>query len=372
MGDHEEKKEKEQEKERLGYAQKAPVKEKMISWVILVITFVTFWYMLDIVLLTFVITFVFYRLLVCIQKSLRRRLSVHIPDLLILFLLYSVFIAALVLGSYALMPEVVGQMVEIGNLFMLFDVTSLESILNEKIYAAVVGLDFNSYLGQAGELLVQGITSVSIFGFNLFISLILSFLLILEKHKIRRFGISVSYSRVSFIYTYLMDFGKSFVNTFGTVMQVQVIIATINTCISVICLSVMGFPQVLGLAIMIFCLGLIPVAGVIISLIPLTIIAFNLGGAIKVIEVILMILGIHAFEAYVMNPKLMSTRTNLPVCFIFIILLVAEHYMGAWGLLIGTPIFIFLMSVLEISYVEWKEPKEKKKHRSKTKECDEA
>ena len=339
----------------------APVKEKLISWVIILITFIAFWYMLNIVLLTFVITFVFYRLTTAIQKRLAKRLPFHVPDAIILLLLYTAFITLLVLGSYAYMPEIVGQLVEIGNLFMLFDVTSLEGILNDKIYAAIVGLDFNSYLGEAGQLLVQGITSVSIFGFNLFISLILSFLLILEKHKIRRFGLSISHSRISFIYIYLMDFGKSFVTTFGKVMQVQVIIATINTGISIICLTAMGFSEVMGLGIMIFCLGLIPVAGVIISLIPLTIIAFNLGGILKVAEVVLMILGIHAFEAYVLNPKLMSSRTNLPICFIFIILLVAEHYMGGWGLLIGTPIFIFLMSVLEVNYVEVKPPKKPKK-----------
>ncbi|MDD2484211.1 MAG: AI-2E family transporter [Eubacteriales bacterium] len=326
------------------------VREKMISWIILVVAFVAFWYMLDIVLLTFVITFVFSRLTEMIQKLLKKTLPIPVPNSLILLILYSIFVAALIMGSYAFMPKIVEQMVEIGNIFMRFDVASLKGVINDKIYAAIVDLDFNSYLGQAGQLLVQGITSVSVFGINLFISLILSFLLILEKNKIRRFGHAVAQSRISFIYQYLVFFGKSFVTTFGTVMKVQVMIATINTCISMIVLTILGFPQVLGLGLMIFCLGLIPVAGVIISLIPLSIIAFNLGGFIMVFEVILMILGIHGFEAYILNPKLMSTKTNLPICFVFIILLVAEHYIGVWGLLIGTPIFIFLMTVLEVKY----------------------
>lgn len=336
----------------------APFKEKMISWIIIIIAFVSFWYMLDIVLLTFVITFVFYRLTGFIQRRFQEKTKISIPTPLILVILYAIFITALVLGSYALMPQIVGQLVEIGNLFMIFDVSTLEGVLNDKIYAVIAELDFNSYVGEAGQLLVQGITSVSVFGFNLFISLILSFLLILEKAKIRRFGEAISKSRISFIYVYLMNFGKSFVKTFGTVMQVQIIIATINTILSVICLSILGFPQVMGLGIMIFFLGLIPVAGMVISLIPLSIIAFNLGGMFRVFEVLLMILGIHAIEAYLMNPKLMSTKTNLPVCFVFIILLVAEHYLGAWGLLIGTPIFIFLMSVLEVNYIEPRESKE--------------
>lgn len=339
------------------------VKEKMISWIILLIAFIACWYMLNIVLLTFIITFVFYRLMKASQKVLKKHLPVPIPDVLILTILYAVFVTLLVIASYAFMPMLVEQIVQIGNMFMKFNINSLEPVLNAKVFAAISNLDFTSYFVKAGELLVQGITSISIFGINLFISLILSFLLISEKDKIYQFGQAVAHSRISFIYSYLTFFGRSFVNTFGKVMQVQIIIATINSGISLIVLTLLGFPQVLALGLMIFCLGLIPVAGVIISLIPLSVIAFNLGGPIKVLEVLLMVLGIHAFEAYILNPKLMSSKTNLPICFIFIILLIAEHYMKVWGLLIGTPIFIFLMNIFDVNFV----PPEKKKRRAKPK-----
>jgi predicted PurR-regulated permease PerM len=103
---------------------------------------------------------------------------------------------------------------------------------------------------------------------------------------------------------------------------------------------------------MVFLLGLIPVAGVIISLVPLCLIGFNVGGFKMVVGVIIMIIIIHAIEAYILNPKLMSIRTSLPVCFVFIILLVSEHYLGVWGLLIGVPLFIFLMKSFEVNYQE--------------------
>jgi predicted PurR-regulated permease PerM len=135
-------------------------------------------------------------------------------------------------------------------------------------------------------------------------------------------------------------------------MDVQVMIAFINCVLSAIALSIMGFPQVLGLGIMIFTLGLIPVAGVVISLVPLSIVAFNVGGFTKVLAVLIMILVIHAIEAYILNPKLMSSKTALPVSLVFIILLVAEHYMNVWGLLIGVPLFIFLLNVFEVDYTK--------------------
>jgi HAE1 family hydrophobic/amphiphilic exporter-1 len=62
--------------------------------------------------------------------------------------------------------------------------------------------------------------------------------------------------------------------------------------------------------------------------IPLSIIAFKIGGIVKVIEVLVMIAVLHALESYVLNPKLMSMKTKLPVFLTFIILLIGEHLMG--------------------------------------------
>ena len=54
-----------------------------------------------------------------------------------------------------------------------------------------------------------------------------------------------------------------------------------------------------------------------------------------------------------MNPKLMADKTKLPICFIFIVLIVGEHYLVAWGLLIGVPIFIFLLDIMDIKYIDF-------------------
>ncbi len=61
---------------------------------------------------------------------------------------------------------------------------------------------------------------------------------------------------------------------------------------------------------MIFVLSLIPVAGVIISLVPLCLIAFNIGGLAKVVSVLIMVAVIHCIESYILNPKLMSSKTK--------------------------------------------------------------
>ena len=156
-----------------------------------------------------------------------------------------------------------------------------------------------------------------------------------------------------------MIFGGNFCKTFGKVMKVQLIIALVNSALSMIGLKFIGFEAIVPFGVMIFVLGLIPVAGVIISLFPLCIMAFNIGGIIKIVEVCIMVCVLHAIEAYILNPKLMSAKTRLPVCFVFIILLVGEHYMGVWGLIMGVPIFIFIMSMFDVDYAIVREEKQK-------------
>ncbi|MDD3169225.1 MAG: AI-2E family transporter [Eubacteriales bacterium] len=342
------------------------LKERIISWVVMALMFITIWYMLNIVLLTFIITFVFYHLVVMIQERYRKLLRFQVPDGFVLTVLYAVFISILIFSSMVLAPKLAAFFTDLADVFRNFNVDAVTDSVDPRLAEVIRHIDFNKYITEAGAMLASGVTAVGGFGVHLFLSLILSFLLLLEKKKIGKFGERLANSRVSFIYDYWISFGGNFCNTFGKVMKVQLTIALINSLLSMILLTFLGFPQIMSLGVMVFLLGLIPVAGVIISLFPLSIIAFNIGGINKVIAVILMIILIHSVEAYILNPKLMSDRTDLPVCFIFIILLVGEHYLGVWGLLIGVPIFIFLLNALEVDYAGFNK-KEKHKHKHKKK-----
>ena len=119
-----------------------------------------------------------------------------------------------------------------------------------------------------------------------------------------------------------------------------------------ICLSFMKMPQIFALGIMVFVLSLVPVAGVIISLVPLSLVGYQVGGIRDVIYIIIMIMVIHALEAYILNPKFMSSRTELPIFYTFVVLLVAEHLWGTWGLIVGVPIFTFLLDVFGVKQVK--------------------
>ena len=99
---------------------------------------------------------------------------------------------------------------------------------------------------------------------------------------------------------------------------------------------------------MIFILGLIPVAGVFISLVPLSIVGYSTGGFTRLLYVLILVAVLHALESYVLNPKLMSQKTKMPVFFTFMVLLLSEHFMGVWGLVIGLPLTMFLLDVIGV------------------------
>lgn len=179
-------------------------------------------------------------------------------------------------------------------------------------------------------------------GIEIFISLILSIFFLLEKEKIHSFIKRFEKSEISGVYKFFEGFWTSFLNSFGKIMKAQVIIAIANTILSLIGLYILGFPGLAALGIMILGLSLIPVAGVIISMIPLSLIAMSIGGITKVLALLIMILIIHAIESYLLNPKIMSEETDLPIFITFLVLIISEYFMGVLGLMIGLPLFIFL------------------------------
>ena len=336
---------------------------KILSIAVLVVVVLTIWYMMDIVFITFILVYLFYNLLSGVQKKLFSKLPFNVPNGLVLALLYIVFIGILVILGSEVVPKAAVWVTTFTEQIINFDIEAFKSALSPRLAEAINNFALDSGFNYLVTLLITKLGEFSArigsLTFSLIVSMLLSFVIVVEKDDIVEFGKRVEDSKISFIYNYFMIFGGNFCKTFGKVMKVQLIIALVNSALSMIGLKFIGFEAIVPFGVMIFVLGLIPVAGVIISLFPLCIMAFNIGGIIKIVEVCIMVCVLHAIEAYILNPKLMSAKTRLPVCFVFIILLVGEHYMGVWGLIMGVPIFIFIMSMFDVDYAIVREKKQK-------------
>lgn len=318
--------------------------------ILVLITLVLILYMMHGLINLFLLTFVFTYFIYSLQSVIMKRVGKYIPlnYVLVTILLYVVFATLVTFFIYRYIPVVINQIINIINQISDFDYKSNVHI-QKYLMPIFDQIDFKGYTKGGVDFLLELAKDIGKWSVNVFIALILSMFFMLEKHRVAEFMRRFKNSRISGFYRYLHDFGSNFLNSFGKVIQAQILIAITNSVLSVIALRILGFKQLLGLGVMIFLFSLVPVAGTIASLIPLAIIANNLGGITTVLYVIIMIAALHALESYVLNPKFMASKTELPVFIIFIILLVSEHFMGVWGLLIGIPLFMFLMDLLNVN-----------------------
>lgn len=327
--------------------------KKVLSILILIAVIYSMKGLMDLFLLTFLFTYLIYSFEIFLLKKIRQHIKFN--ELFLILLLYVVIFAALGYFAYKYVPIIIGQTLAIIN--QISDLNTNKSLYNiEKQLEPLIGqFNITAYIKNEFNSIFEMAANIGKWGLNIFIAIMLSLFFILGKRKIKSFLDGFYSSRISEFYKGIVYFGRSFFYSFGKVIQAQILIAFTNSILSMIVLYFLGFPQLLALGFMIFILSLVPIAGTIISLIPLSIIAFNIGGIIKVIYVIGLILILHGLESYVLNPQFMSSKTEIPVFFVFIILIIAEHFFGLWGLLVGLPIFMFLLDLIGVNYSSKKE-----------------
>ncbi|MBY9080144.1 AI-2E family transporter [Paenibacillus sp. HN-1] len=299
--------------------------------------------MLNLVLLTFLIAYIMNSFQVLLSKRISRYMRVN--SKVIIIILYLAMITTLVLALVHYLPKVFDQVKQLTNFLISLTPDNIpQNDIVQYLFTTVKDLNYEKYL-QGG---FNYITTIGNWGTTFVLSIILSFVFILEKNRIVSFTSRMKNSKIAWFYNELEYFGQKFILSFGKVIEAQILIALFNTSFTVIGLTILGFPYLFALGVMIFLLSLIPVAGFIISLIPLCIIGYNIGGLMMVVYVLIMIAVLHFIEGYFLNPKLMSSKMNLPMFYTFIVLLFSEHYLGVWGLILGIPIFVFVLDILDI------------------------
>ncbi|MBO0472076.1 AI-2E family transporter [Enterococcus sp. DIV0242_7C1] len=300
--------------------------------------------MITMILLTFIFTFLALHLVKCIQHFLK------IPSLILVLIIYSliVFFVYLIITNYV--PILAKQTVQMYNSVVHFyqnpdnNDNQLLMIIDDYLEKS----NLTAQIQNGASMLLRYVQDIGSLGLSVVLSFILSFFFMIEKKQMADFSKLFLKSDFDWFFQDIYYFADKFVNTFGVVMEAQFFIAVVNTVITTICLALIGFSQLPSLAIMIFILSLIPVAGVIVSCIPLSFIAYSQGGINDVIYILAVILIVHLFESYVLNPKFMSSKTDLPIFYTFVILLISERLFGVWGLIVGIPIFTFFLDILKV------------------------
>lgn len=300
--------------------------------------------MITMILLTFIFTFLALHFVAFVRKFLR------VPSLVLVLGLYTVIVFFIYLAVTKYVPIVIDQSIQTYNSVLSFYQNPVDST---NFFLTTINnyLEKSNLLDQiknSAGMILRYIQDIGSFSLSVFLSFILSFFYMIEKKRMSEFSKLFFTGHFNWFFKDCYYFANKFVNTFGVVMEAQFFIAFSNTCITILCLALVGFNQLPSLAILVFLLSLIPVAGVIISCVPLTFIAYSEGGIQDVFYVLIIIIIVHLLESYVLNPKFMSSKTELPIFYTFVVLLISERLFGIWGLIVGIPIFTFFLDILKI------------------------
>ncbi|EIE20668.1 hypothetical protein COCSUDRAFT_48360 [Coccomyxa subellipsoidea C-169] len=202
-----------------------------------------------------------------------------------------------------------------------------------------------AYLGLVLQKMLRGYTeaAVSFTSSLVGVSLVLSFMVVWDLPTISRGVSSLQTSRLAPIYNEVAPSVAVFGQLFGKALQAQARIALVNTALTAAGMWTLAIPGLGLLSLFVFICSFIPIAGCFISTVPIAFVALTEYGFLKLALVILMVTGIHFIEAYGLNPAIYSAHLKLHPLLVLTVLVVAEHSLGVWGLLLAVPLTVFTL-----------------------------
>lgn len=349
--------------------------EKWAIWIAFIGVLILLRHLFPVIFLTFVLTYIANTLVTAMTRRWnRRRLNV--------VLVFLLFLAVLIGAGALLVPKMFNEARQLAVFSIARDaarpvgppapVTAEETMLDRQtrryvdtILIHLVGREtFDSFArSNAYEGLLQRVegsirkflpkvtagvgefvnSSISIF-LQFLISIVLSFLILWDLPSLKRGIQALANGRTSEVYAEIAPSITAFGVMLGRAFEAQTLIAMVNALLTSIGFMILGIPSIALLAAIVFFCSYIPVVGVMLSTLPAALFAFKTGGITLVLWLVVMVLVVHAVEAYMLNPIIYGRHMKMHPVAILVILMVGEHLFGIWGLILGVPMAAFVWS----------------------------
>jgi predicted PurR-regulated permease PerM len=194
-------------------------------------------------------------------------------------------------------------------------------------------------LTEAMDRLRDIATPILGIGSAFLLSLLFSFLIVLDLPRLSRAVSGLANTKLGFIYDEVAGNIHDFGLMLGRALEAQLLIAICNTILTALGLWFLGLTSnLVFLSTIVFFCSFIPVAGVFLSSTPICIEALSSGGVHLMLFAILMILAIHTVEAYILNPKIFGHHLRMNAVLVLIVLTIGGKLFGVWGLVLGLPV----------------------------------
>ena len=233
------------------------------------------------------------------------------------------------------------------------DNSILKQVDIDRIEKKIQNIDFTSYFSS--EKIIEYVSKViGVFGilFNIFVTIIISIYILLQRKDIKEFlkkaGKSIfekpTYKRVS---KYFKESNKIFLDF----IYCQILDGIIIGIIASIAMSIIGvkYSILLGFAIGMF--NIIPYFGAIIAIAIAALITVFTGGLQQAAIMAVTVIILQQIDANIINPKILGDGLKIsPILVIFAVTIGGEFF-GVMGMFLAVPI-IAILKLLAMDFIE--------------------
>lgn len=345
-----------------------PKVQKWMIWIAFLVTLILLRHLFPVIFLTFVLTYIANTLVRAMTRRFpRRRVNVAIVFAVFLLLLAGgglvivpkMFSEARQLAVFSISRDAANEQPREGEtaidrearryvdsiLIRLIGPTTFRSFEQSESYEGLlarVETSINAFLPKVAAGVRAFVNaSIAIF-FQFLLSIVLSFLILWDLPSLERGVQALANGRTSEVYEEIAPGITAFGVMLGRAFEAQTLIAVVNAILTSIGFLVLGIPSIALLATIVFFCSYVPVVGVMLSTLPAALFAFKTGGIVLVLWLVVMVLIVHAIEAYMLNPIIYGRHMKMHPVAILVILVVGEHLFGIWGLLLGVPVAAFV------------------------------
>jgi predicted PurR-regulated permease PerM len=211
------------------------------------------------------------------------------------------------------------------------------SPLYEKYRHGFAGISPEEVLRQAREHAGAAMHAAEEVGRSILyitIALVFSVVFLFERDELEHWRESMDMDSVPRI---LLRFLGHAADAIAITLKLQVIVACVNTALTLPVLLALRLPGIPALVAMMFVTGLIPVVGGPIAGVVLMTLSFLTRGPIGLAVFLVSTFILHKIESYYLNPRLTAKHVKLPSFAIIVSLVLFEHAFGLVGVFLSFP-----------------------------------
>lgn len=276
------------------------------------------------------------------------------------FITYIIVILAIMILMTFILPVISTSIADLvsnipsyyGQMYEFFENVPEDSIWNKidakGIIDNIARTDFKQYLSLENlTQYIKGIVSIANIIFDIFITVIMSVYVLLERERIitflKRFAFAtLEKAKFKKVISYFSKTNEIFYNY----ISAQVLDAILVGIITSIAMSIMGVKYAVLFGFLIGLFNLIPYIGAIVAVTITVFITIFTGGITKAIWVLIIIIVLQQIDANIINPKIIGDRLKISRILIIFSVTFAGSYFGILGMFLAVPIIAVIRMIL--------------------------